>query len=186
MAIGRKPIPAELHRLRGTWRRDRHKKDQPAPPAGVTMPRGVLPKSAIAVWHDLAPALEEIGLLTVTDRPLFMMVCLWAGVAADAARELRADGILPADDKGRAAKHRALTILRAASAELRQLSGCFGLSPADRARLNVQPAEEPDTLADLLARRYDDEEGSASEQGSNGGAVAGRCPEPAAVSEERV
>ena len=148
--MGRRPTPTRLKELRGTDRPDRVSPHEPTPePGPVQMPRGVLSESARKAWRAWAPELEALGLLTPVDAPLFMVACAWAGVAVDAAREIREGGILQEDERGRMAKARALTILRAASSELRQLSRGFGLMPADRAGLSGDPEDE-ESLADQL------------------------------------
>ena len=168
--------PTALKRLEGTWRPDRDPEHEPEPaPGRISMPRGILPASARRAWRAWAPELQRLGLLTPVDTPLFLVACVWAGVAADAARLLReaeeeegADqGLVVEDGRGREAKHRALTILRAASSELRQLASDFGLTPADRAGLSVPVPGEEEPFADLLKRL-------AEEGGDDGEGEAGR------------
>jgi P27 family predicted phage terminase small subunit len=145
--------PTDLKRLQGTYRPDRDSANGPNPgTAGISMPRGVLPASARRAWRAWGPELERLGLLTGLDLPLFMLTCLWAGLAADAARLLREDGIITRDGSGREAKNRAVSVLRVASSELRQLAGRFGLTPADRASLHLSVEEGEEDFADLLVR----------------------------------
>ena len=148
---GPPPTPTRLKLLRGTLRPDRDRGHEPQPSLGpVAMPRGVLPASARKAWRTWAPELQQLGLLTPIDRPMFALTCLWAGVAMDAARLIRDEDIVTEDDRGRERKSRALTVLRAASSELRQLSAMFGLSPADRSRINTPKPEERDPFAEFL------------------------------------
>lgn len=150
---GPRPIPSRVRELRGTDTPGRMNPLEPQPEAGpVTMPRGVLPASARKMWREWAPELQRLGLLTPLDAPMFTLTCMWAGVALDAAKEIRNTGLIDEDSRGRERKSRALSVLRAASSELRQLSRCFGLSPADRPDLVAAP-EEADDLEKLLFRR---------------------------------
>lgn len=169
---GPRPTPTEVKRLRGTLRAGSVAATEPRPdPAPLAMPPGVLPASARAVWRRLAPELQRLGLLTVVDVPLFTVTAIWAGVAVDAARLLREGGIIQQDDRGREAKARALSILRVASSELRQLSRCFGLSPADRQGIHVEPIDQEDDLVAILFRAIgvdEKTEGTADGSGSNG------------------
>lgn len=146
--------PTELHKLAGTYRPDRTSAHEPEPRAGrVIMPRGVLSPSARKMWRAWAPELQRLGLLTPLDAPMFTLTCVWAGAALDAAAMLREEGIVVADARGRGmVKHRALTVLRAASVELRQLSRSFGLTPADRAGLSLRLPEGEEDIAELLVR----------------------------------
>ena len=141
-------------RVAGTFRPDRAV-HQPALwelEGTAAMPRGVLSGSAQKAWHAWAQDLQALGLLTRLDGPMFALVCTWMGVAMDADRELRVHGIVCDDGRGREAKNRALTVLRAASAELRQLSGAFGLTPADRAGLSLRLPDGEEDIAELLVR----------------------------------
>lgn len=148
-------------RVAGTYRRDRAASHPPDQGLGgpVAMPRGVLSASARRAWRVWAPELQALGLLTRLDGPMFALTCTWMGVALDAARELREKGIVCDDSRGREAKNRALTVLRAASVELRQLSAVFGLTPGDRAKWHWAD-EEIESIADILIR-----EAKATEDG---------------------
>jgi P27 family predicted phage terminase small subunit len=150
--------PTKLKKLAGTHRPDRDPEHEPEPePGPVSMPRGVLPRSARKMWREWAPELQRLGLLTPMDGPMFTLLCTWAGIAVDAAALIREaeeapgaeQGLVTNDDRDRARKNRALTVLRAASTELRQLSASFGLTPADRAGLDVPGQDEP-TLREEL------------------------------------
>jgi len=142
-------------RVAGTFRPDRavHQPALWAPEGAVAMPRGVLSGSAQKAWRAWAPELQALGLLTRLDGPMFALVCTWMGVAMDAAREIRTEGITVEDVRGRGTvKAKSLTVLRAASAELRQLSGAFGLTPGDRAGLSLRLPEEQRDIAELLVK----------------------------------
>lgn len=155
---GPKPKPRALKELAGNPGHRPLNTAQPRPePKAPAMPRGVLPKSARKAWRELAPQLEALGLLSEIDAPLFTLLCVWTGAALDAAAVIRRDeeqgeseqGVITEDDRGRERKSRALSVLRAASVEIRQLAAEFGLSPSSRSRLEVPPSEEP-SLAEML------------------------------------
>ena len=151
--------PTQLKRLRGTYRSDRAPHHEPEPePGPVLMPRGVLPRSARKAWHEWVPQLEALGLVTPFDTPMLALTCVWMGVVLDAAQMIRDaqethgrdEGLVTEDNRGRARKNRALTALNMASSELRQLSRLFGLTPADRAALEVPEEGKGPTLVEQL------------------------------------
>lgn len=114
------------------------------------MPRGVLPEQARRIWNELGPQLVELGWLTALDGPAFMMLCIHAGVALEAAKELRGGGVVAEDERGMARKHPAGQILRDNSAAFRQYAAEFGLTPSSRARGGLPEPAVRMSLADEL------------------------------------
>lgn len=74
MTAGRKPLPIETLKLRGSYRADRHRTDTPLDADAAQMPDD-LPAGAAAVWEQLAPPLIANGLLTSVDVPAFTVLC---------------------------------------------------------------------------------------------------------------
>ena len=73
MTAGRKPLPIETLKLRGSYRADRHGLAIDMPAGEVVRPD--LPDGAAQMWDLLAPTLIECGLLRPVDVPLFSAFC---------------------------------------------------------------------------------------------------------------
>lgn len=128
-------------------------KPRPAPTIRAEMPklpRGVLGEDARRIWNELGPQLVELGWMTALDGPAFMMLCVHASIALEAARELRGNGVIAEDERGLARKHPASQILRDHSAAFRQFAAEFGLTPSSRVGREVGKTQE--TLSDEITR----------------------------------
>ena len=107
------------------------------------MPRGMHPV-ARRFWHDHAPKLERLGILTEVDGPAFAMMATHWAIAFDAARLIRDEGIVAVDENGAPRKHPMLQVLRDNSTAFRQYAAEFGLTPSARTRLDIQEPEAND------------------------------------------
>lgn len=142
--------PTTLKVLQGTARPGRMKNEPRPRPVMPGSPPRWLPGEAKRRWHELAPKLERLGLLTEVDGPAFAMMLLHWSIARRAAEALRRDGLLAEDPDHKVAdgqpaqrKHPLLQVLRDHSAAFKGYAAAFGLTPADRGRLDVA-AGEPD------------------------------------------
>jgi phage terminase small subunit len=128
MRTGRPPKPTALKILQGTARKHRLPKNEPVPPPGeIVKPR--MRRGASAIWDTYAPMVIHMGLLTPVDVPLFALAC---ALMAEAAR-----------NPGAMASSRI--------ARLESLSGKFGLSPSDRARLGSVAKPKENAFGALTA-----------------------------------
>jgi P27 family predicted phage terminase small subunit len=80
--MSRPRTPSGLHRLRGTWRADRHGRE-PQPPLGAPPPSARLPRDVRECYRRITRALAG---LRVLGRPDGMIVELTAWALADHAR----------------------------------------------------------------------------------------------------
>jgi P27 family predicted phage terminase small subunit len=140
VAKGRPRKPTALKVLEGS-----HRPDRDGPPesqvkaSGTPQEPPTLTGEALELWRRLVPRLAEMGVAAAVDAALLEMMCWWWGryVAASKA----AESLDPADGK-------ALQVLGVASMASKQFNAVacrFGLTPADRARLRVEPASPPAT-----------------------------------------
>ena len=156
---GPRPQPTELKILRGNPGHRPLNKAEPQPPAdGVVMPSHL---GAVAVdkWNELLPLLQAVRVITRADIEALARYCdtyeWWLATRA----KLKAEGdtypIL--NDKGDVkyiAQRPEVSIANKLATQLRQLESDFGLSPAARTSLKVEPdAKEESTLSKFLARR---------------------------------
>ena len=142
--MGRRPKPAEMHALAGTWRPDRH-----APPAtgARRAPEATLPRhldgDAREFWTRHAPRLREAGLLDVDSAPAFERLCqVWAEVRGYDAH-LAEHGTTY--QTGGMIRPRPQVALRSeADKRLRQYLIEFGLTPAARTKVPRVPIDTED------------------------------------------
>lgn len=129
MTVGRKPIPSNVHDLRGTYRKHRHERaSEPLlPPASLEAPDW-LPDAARTEWCRVVKVLEPAQVLTEGDTALLMAYCL-----------------LFADVK--ALGGRGLPIPPPAVAQLRLCAAELGLTPSSRQRLATGRPKEANEFA---------------------------------------
>lgn len=112
------------------------------------MPPVELPADAQAVWNRLAPDLIARRVLTAWDVDMFSVYCRVVALfnrAADQAANAPFE--VPGSHGGTVLNpiFRALTLL---AAEMRSLGAQFGLTPADRAQLKLEPNLGPKSVAE--------------------------------------
>lgn len=119
MSRGRPPTARDLKLITGTLKKCRDK--------GVSSTASGRPKrpdwlsdEARREWNRIVPELQKQGVLSVLDRGMLAVYCsLWAQYA---------DG-----------ERRGVPIKAALISQMRAIAASFGFTPADRARLSLQP-----------------------------------------------
>lgn len=117
----------------------------------IVRPAMLTPRARVH-WDRLAPDLIEQGVLTFWDVNLFGAYCE-AAARFDAARKLVTEhGLLvPGRTAGQLVKNPAVQIQRDASDEMMRIGARFGLSPAERASIEVpNPTKKKTGLAEFL------------------------------------
>ena len=99
--------------------------NEPQPEVGATPPKW-LRGDALEEWREIAPQLEELGTLRKTDATALGIYCSLVA----AFRRHDSDGNTSARTAG----------------EIRQYLARFGLTPADRSRVQGKPKEQPKKL----------------------------------------
>ncbi len=150
---GRKPKPTALKKLQGTHRPDRANPAEPqfAVPGRVLNVPDYLSGRAADVWRDLGRMLLDAGLFTVVDKYALGMFCAAAGRWMEAEVKLVETGgaVLTTDD-GNLTQNPWLWTANKAWEQMRKLFGEFGLTPAERARLQVTDDVDEPTLVEQL------------------------------------
>ncbi len=135
---GPKPTPTSLKLVRGTARGKDKRRNEPKPPCtGVPRCPKDFPPEAKSVFKRLAPILTAIGLLTSADVESFQFLCLHAGLARRAALEMFKAGLTDEDEHHVARKSPLNQLLKEHSEAYRKYAARFGLSPADRAEIDL-------------------------------------------------
>jgi P27 family predicted phage terminase small subunit len=123
---------------------------QPAPATGL-QPPGWLKGHAMAIWQEIVPELERLGLLTLLDRAAVLCYCqAWAEFLLS-TEVLEKDGRYVQRGTGGLASHPAIAQQRTAWRAIKDFSALFGLDPSSRSRISVpQKADEDDPMSEFL------------------------------------
>lgn len=161
---GPPPTPTNLKKLRGNpGKRKMPAKQIPSTGQPVVCPNW-LSKEARQEWDRIVPLLLKMGLADAADEMALAAYCQCAAEVMIATRQLNKDGryvkIEIRDRNGykvgtRSEPHPMLVVQREALGKLRQFLVEFGLSPAARARIEVdrdRPGDQKghDDLANLI------------------------------------
>ena len=156
---GPPPTPTKLKIARGNPGRRTLNSAEPQPPAdGCEMPDH-LGEIAAARWRELLPMLQNVRVMTRADVEALARYCdtheWWLAVRAKLKKEGDTYPIL--NDGGEIkyiAQRPEVAIAHKLAQQLRQLESDFGLTPAARVSLKVEPdAKQESTLASFLARK---------------------------------
>lgn len=137
---GPKPKPSALDKLDGGASHRKRNRQEPKPPASS----GAVPyflrgnPAAAAIYRALAPGRVKLGLLCEGDELAFAALCNEAAIYWRASRKLTRDLTQPNDQHGKI-KRPEIDIRAGALAGLTKLAAAFGMTPADRARLEIAP-----------------------------------------------
>ena len=154
---GRKPIPRSLRLFEGDKRKQRKTAGRPpAPPAGVPQRPPDLSGEAAVEWDRIAPRLLKLNLLSELDRAALSVYCQSWADWLDACANLRKynpviviNQTVAASGKksgGQMATSPYVALRDKAYRNMCSGLAQFGLSPADRERLTVDPKERATRL----------------------------------------
>lgn len=146
---GPPPKPRKIKLLQGTFRQDRAPKEIPKPPVGAKPPSW-LGKTAKKEWNRIGPWLESQGLLTKVDEPAFAAYCDLYATVQEFRKLCTKVGAAISIQQG----YR--NVLAKATTQMKQYLALFGLSPADRERIGVEPQAPPPTPGAELDQNPED------------------------------
>lgn len=152
--MGRTPKPTNLKLLHGDDKvhPERINKNEPIPtPGEITPPRELQPESKV-VWDRLAPDLIAKGVLTPWDTEAFAVFCDAIATYAECKELLAEQGFTARGAAGGVIKNPHWQIMRDAVDIISRIGGRFGMTPADRAHLNIGSTKQDDDGAWLLAQ----------------------------------
>ena len=131
--MGRPRKPVAEHLLNGTYRADRHG-DAPWMPDGAPVMPAWLSAEARTLWQSLVPSLT--GIATAVDSTELAALCDWWSIYRQTRVEL--DKI---EDRQSTAYYKLLQLAGMAWNNFSGIAAKFGLSPSDRAKLQVPPPQ---------------------------------------------
>ena len=144
---GRKPIPTALKLITGKKGRGINP-NEPRPELKAPSCPAYLSAAAKAEWKRVAPSLEAQGLLTDFDLAPLAAYCELYARWKKSLREIEKHGEIIVNVKGIMQTSPWVLIARSSEKEMRIYAGLFGMSPADRSKVNVVPKDKPGNPAD--------------------------------------
>jgi P27 family predicted phage terminase small subunit len=113
-------------------------RQEPLPGEGKVVPPVELPDDAQAVWDRLVPDLVARRVMTSWDVDMFSVFCRSVALYNRAAREVQETGLtVEGSVKGSRIVNPRLRVMASMSDSMSRIGACFGLTPADRARLKA-------------------------------------------------
>jgi P27 family predicted phage terminase small subunit len=146
---GRKPTPTRLKLLRGNPGK-RPLNDKEPRPDGAPVCPDWLDGEAQREWDRVVPRLVRLGLATELDQALLAAYCAGWSQWRRATEVVAREGATYTTGGGLVRRRPEVAIAQEAGRQLERLAARFGFSPADRARLAVEPPRGPDPLDALL------------------------------------
>ena len=163
--VGRKPKPSALKLLQGNPGKRGVNKKEPRP-SGIPECPSHLDKVAHAEWNRLVPELTRLGLLTSVDRAALAAYCSAYSRWVQAEKMVAKFGtVIESPKSGYPVQNPHVSVANTALDHMRKFLIEFGMTPASRARLQVEPPTDGDRFAAFMQTLGDiDDDGSAEEQ----------------------
>ena len=112
---------------------------EPAPkPSNLDQPptwmRG---RAARRKWRELAPMLQEWGIMAETDVDALALLCTQYQIYEEALKIVQVEGFTTTSSKGTETKHPAMRVLEGAQDRVLSMLREFGMTPASRSNVSV-------------------------------------------------
>lgn len=138
---GPKTLPTAVKIANGTHRIDRHGDPNLEPKPEQLSENPIAPSTlgpvGVEQWNILAPQLRSLGLLTQLDLPALELMCAAYDELAQCNEELSKTPTFYATDKGTLCQHPMVNQRKNLRAEIKRLMACFGMTPSDRAGVQI-------------------------------------------------
>ena len=155
MSRGKPALPTAEKVIRGTFRKDRAK-NEPKPKLKSPSCPTWLGQEAKREWRRIAPRLLKRSVLTEWDRSALAAYCDayqdWyeARKDLDAYKKKHGSVLMRVGEHGYLQQHPSIAIKTKAKNEMKGYLALFGLSPADRGKLDIKKEEEDDGFDDYF------------------------------------
>ena len=154
MTRGRKPKPTVVKKLSGNPGKRPLNANEPQfeIPGRMLNTPAYLDDYGAEVWRDLGGMLLRAGLLTVVDKYALGMFCVSAGrfVKGNLMLEQTGGPVLTSETTGNIYQNPWLHVVNKAWDQMQRMFSEFGLTPAERARLQAPQTPEEPSLAEQL------------------------------------
>jgi P27 family predicted phage terminase small subunit len=148
---GRRPKPTALKILQGNPGKRALNKHEPKPTGVPTCPSHLAAK-AKAEWKRIGKELRAVGLLTVVDRAALAAYCTVYARWIDAEEQIQKFGtVIKSPKSGFPIANPYVGVSNTALDLMRKFCVEFGLTPASRTRLQVEPASGTDPFEEFMA-----------------------------------
>jgi P27 family predicted phage terminase small subunit len=134
--VGRPRKPNHLEALAGE-RESRINRGEPLPAESTIVPPVPLSEGAQKVWDRLAPDLIAQGVLSAWDTDIFVIFCDAASTYHEVRKLIGSDYVAKGSVKDTTVKSPLWRIMQDAAETMRAVGSKFGLTPSDRAGLDV-------------------------------------------------
>lgn len=135
---GRRPKPTALKEIQGNPGKRPLNKNEPKPKGTPTCPSHLDPEGK-KEWRRISKELSAIGLLTSVDRAALAAYCAAYSRWAEAEQKIQQHGLVVKAPSGYPIQNPYVGIANTAMDHLRKFATEFGLTPASRTRLSVEP-----------------------------------------------
>ncbi len=149
--MGRKALPTEIKRLKGTLRPCRENPDEPKPDCPIGDPPDYMSDRAKEIWHNTVGYLPK-GVITMCDTAVLETYCNMCALREELQQKVNAEGAVMRMKNEVTATFRALKdvqlAINSAGAEL-------GLTPASRQKVAQgygDPTNDDDFTMDMFAQ----------------------------------
>ena len=137
---GRKPVPTSLKLLHGNPGKRKINSAEPKPTGVPSCPKH-LSKVAKAEWKRISAELITLGLLTSVDRAALAAYCAAYARWAEAEEKLQQFGTVIKTKNGNPVQSPFVGVANRALELMHKFLTEFGMTPASRTRLQVQPMQ---------------------------------------------
>lgn len=153
MGRGRKPLPTQIKRNKGTLRKHRVLTTEFAAETLSTLPAApeILNDLGRSEWYRFCAELEKNGLLATLDLSLLTAYCTEMENYFEMEELLRLEGRVVPTDKGVLTTHPAVLIARNSLKAAREIAVLFGATPSARTKLPGKSQAPVSPLQALLA-----------------------------------
>lgn len=167
MVRGRPPKPTALKLIEGTARPDRINDREPEPPQGEIKPPKWLVGRSKRLWNEIAPVLDEMGVLTTADPHALALLCDAYAEYLDARAVVKKEGATYQTSRvlgqlytesgeevplvnTMVRQRPEVAIASDAWRRIQRMMSEFGLTPSSRSRIKASPKEEIDPFEEFL------------------------------------
>lgn len=146
---GRKPIPSNVHRLRGNPGKRARNKQEPQPNKGRPSCVLSLNQTAKRHWRYYVKELHDIGTVTKVDRHALAIYCEACARWERAIKMVEEKGEVVKTKQGNIIQNPYVGIANRAADQINKYGASLGLDPSSRTRIKVSPREEKNPFDDF-------------------------------------